>query len=85
MNIRHPSGEHLVRVAAGHWIVYVFPYFLFTVLMGISLLLLALAATAASRTTHPTPPRKLPAMVPFFFVFTGRGLAMRVMSVRVYE
>lgn len=47
MSIRHPSGEHLVRVAAGHWIIYVFPYFLFAVLLGISLLLLGLAATAA--------------------------------------
>lgn len=47
MSIRHPSGEHLVRVASGHWIVYVFPYFLLTVLTGISFLLLGLAATAA--------------------------------------
>jgi hypothetical protein len=48
MSIRHPSGERLVRVASGHWIVYVFPYFLFTVLMGIAFGLLALAATAVA-------------------------------------
>lgn len=47
MSIRAPSSEHLVRIASGHWIVYVFPYFLATLLIALSFLLLGLAGVAA--------------------------------------
>ncbi len=48
MNVRHPSSEHLVRIASGHWIIYVFPSFLAIVLCAVSFLLLGLASVAAA-------------------------------------
>lgn len=47
MTIRSASNERLVRIAPGHWIVHVFPYFLAILLVGTSFLLLALAGVAA--------------------------------------
>lgn len=47
MSIRAPSNERLVRIASGHWIVYVFPYFLALLLICLSFFLLGLAGIAA--------------------------------------
>lgn len=48
MSVRAPSGERLVRVASGHWIVYVAPYSVAFLLIAVSVSALAFSLAAAA-------------------------------------
>lgn len=42
-----PSGERLIRIRSQHWVKYVFPAFVYTILITVSVLLFVLAGITA--------------------------------------